>query len=137
MRFVEVHVSKHEIVSRGLHLRCPNCGAKSLFPEGSLRIHDECPSCGLDLNRGEGFFLGPMVVNYSIAVLGFAVPCLALWAGGVLPLNWAFGLAGAGCVFLPIVLYRASWSLWLMVYFWFLPERLPANGGARGMGAED
>lgn len=132
-----MNVSKREIVSRGLHLCCPNCGAKALFVAGSLRIHTECPACGLELNRGEGFFLGPMILNYSIAVFGFAVPCIVLWAGGVLPLGWAFGFAGAGCVFLPIVLYRASWSLWLMVYFWFLPERLPANGGAIGADTED
>lgn len=120
-------VARGEIIARGLHLRCPNCGAKSLFPGRSLRIHERCPECGLELNSGEGFFLGPMVINYGIAVLGFAVPCIALWAAGVFPLAWAFGVAAAGCVILPIVLYRVSWSLWLMIYFWFLPDRLPAN----------
>lgn len=126
-----------EILSRGLHLRCPNCGAKSLFPARSLRIHERCPECGLELNSGEGFFLGPMVINYGIAAFGFAAPCILLWVAGVLPVGWAFGLAAAGCVFLPIVLYRLSWSLWLMIYFWFLPERLPANDGGGGTDSHD
>jgi len=92
-----------------------------------MRIRDRCPDCGLELNRGEGFFLGPMVINYGIAVFGFVVPCIILWASGVLAGAWAAGIAISSCLILPIALYRVSWSLWLMTYFWFLPERLPAN----------
>jgi hypothetical protein len=29
------------------------------------------------------------------------------------------------------------WSWWLMVYFYFLPQRLPANGGSTGLEEED
>jgi len=130
-------VSKREIISRGLHLRCPNCGGPALFQHGSMRINDRCPDCRTELNRGEGFFLGPMVVNYSFVVFAFVVPCIVLWALGVLPLALAIGLVAIGCVVLPFVLYRLSWSLWLMTYFWFLPDRLPANDGSTGREAED
>lgn len=102
-----------------------------------MRINRRCPSCRIELNRGEGFFLGPMVLNYSIAVFGFVIPCVLLGAAGVLPWSVALGLAALGCVILPIVFYRVSWSLWLMLYFWLLPERLPANGGPVGDEAED
>lgn len=130
-------VSKSDIVSRGLKLCCPNCGRKTLFQHGALRINDRCPICRVDLNRGEGFFLGPMVLNYSFVAFGFVLPCIVLWGIGVLRLGWAIGIAAAGCALLPVFLYRLSWSLWLMLYFWFLPERLPANGGTIGREAED
>jgi uncharacterized protein (DUF983 family) len=123
------------ILSRGLHMRCPNCGAKSLFAPGAMRIRARCPVCDLELNRGEGFFLGPMVINYSIAVFGFVVPCILLWARGTLPGVWAAGLAVAACVALPIALYRYSWSLWLIVYFYVLPDRLKANSSTLGRDA--
>jgi len=130
-------VTKREIVSRGLHLRCPNCGERTLFQTNAMRINRRCPSCRVDLNRGDGFFLGPMVLNYSIAVFLFVIPCILLGASGMFPWAIALGLAAAGCVILPIVFYRLSWSWWLMLYFWFLPERLPANGGLAGGEAED
>ena len=125
-----MEVSRQTIVSRGLRLRCPNCGEPTLFKRAAMRINERCTRCGLGLNRGEGFFLGPMVINYAIVVFVFAAPCILLWALGMLPLLIAGGLALAGCVVLPIVFYRISWSLWLMLYFCLLPDRLPANGGS-------
>jgi len=95
-----------------------------------MRINDRCPECGLVLNRGEGFFLGPMVINYGIAVFGFVVPCILLWVAGVLPGLWAAVLAITACIALPIALYRLAWSLWLMIYFWILPDRLELRGDA-------
>jgi hypothetical protein len=37
----------------------------------------------------------------------------------------------------PALLYRSTWSSWLMLYFYFLPESLPANGGPIGAQEED
>lgn len=130
-------VSKNEIISRGLRVRCPNCGEKTLFHTHSLKINRRCPSCGVGLDRGEGFFLGPLVVNYTIAVFVFAVPFILLGLAGIFPWVLSIALAAASCLILPFLLYRATWSWWLMLYFYFLPERLPANGGSVGADAED
>jgi hypothetical protein len=94
-----------------------------------MRINRECHGCGLMLDRGEGFYLGPMVINYGIAAFGFVAPCIILWTAGVLHGMWAALLAVVACIALPIPLYRLSWSLWLSVYFFVLPDRLPANRG--------
>lgn len=54
-------------------------------------------------------------------------------------ISWTVSLvlAGMGCTVLPILLYRSTWSWWLMLYFLFLPESLPANGGTVGVEEED
>jgi len=124
-------VTRAQIVARGVQQRCPNCGHRALFPPRSLRIHEHCPDCGLTLDPGEGFWLGPLVLNYAVTVLVAVVPVILLGVRGMLPLPLAIALAlTVGGVGLPWLLYRASWSWWLTAWFFFLPHRLPANGGA-------
>jgi uncharacterized protein (DUF983 family) len=51
---------------------CPRCG-HALFPL-PLTMHEACPGCGLDLDRGQpGYFTGAMYVSY-----GLAIPLIAL-----------------------------------------------------------
>lgn len=122
-------VTRIEIVRRGLAGRCPNCGERTLFPPGSFRIHPRCPHCGVALDRGEGFFLGAWVMNYGVTVFGLVLPTILLGVAGVLSWTVTLVVAIVACFALPVLFYRASWSWWLMVYFYFLPEQLPANGG--------
>lgn len=121
-----VMVSRTDIVMRGLLNRCPNCGAASLFERG-LRLNQKCPRCGLELERGEGFFLGSMSINYGVTILVVLVPILVLALTGTLSVSWAIGLAVAGTILFPILFYRSSRSWWLMAYYFFLPHQLPAN----------
>jgi uncharacterized protein (DUF983 family) len=130
-------VTKGQIISRGLSNRCPNCGERTLFPRGSLRVNRKCSNCGLDLDRGEGFFLGPWCLNYGIVVFGVVLPVIVLANLGIIPWGVALGVSAVGCFGIPALLYRSSWSWWLMIYFFFLPQRLPANGGPIGLTAED
>ncbi len=119
-------VARSEILLRGLRNRCPNCGGKSLFA-GAFRLHQECPRCGLPLERGEGFFLGSMSINYGVTIAVWLVPMLILGWTGMLPAPWAIGLALAGGALFPVLFYRSSRSLWLMAFYFFLPHELPAN----------
>jgi len=122
-------VTPGQIISRGLTNRCPNCGERSLFPPRSLRINRRCPVCGVGFDRGEGFFLGPWVLNYTVTVFIFVLPSIVLGVRGVLPWSVSLALAALGALLLPVLLYRAAWSWWLAIYFFFLPGNLPANGG--------
>jgi len=132
-----MNVSKTQILARGMAGRCPNCGEKTLFPRGSLRIRRRCPVCGTGFDRGEGFFLGPWVLNYTLAVFVFVLPAIVAGTMGKIPWSLALVLAAAGCTLIPIMLYRRTWSWGLMLYFYFLPHSLPANGGAVGSDEED
>lgn len=123
-----LRVTRSQIIARGLANRCPNCGNHSLFPPRSLRIREVCPVCELKFDPGGGFRLGPWVINYTITVIGFVVPLLVVGSEGLMPLPLAVGLAVVlGGFGIPLLLYRSSWSWWLMIYFVFFPYRLPGN----------
>lgn len=119
-------VSRAEIVWRGLRNRCPDCGEEPLFRRG-FQIQESCPGCGLSHELGEGFFLGSMSINYGVTVVAFLVPILVLYLTGVLSGLAAAVAAGVGAILFPIAFYRSSRSWWLMAYYFFLPQHLPAN----------
>jgi uncharacterized protein (DUF983 family) len=129
-------VTPGQIVARGLTMRCPNCGSRTLF-SGLLHMNDRCPVCGLVFEKEEGFFLGAMVFSYTLtALIAGVVPCIALLAGlAQAPLRdqvAVFGAAIAAALVLPFLFYRPSKSLWLMTYYAFVPDELPVNGAILG-----
>lgn len=119
-------VSHRDILKRGLSCSCPNCGQAKLF-RSLVRIHHNCPACGMRLERGDGYFLGPLCINYGIVALVYVLPLLLIGVLGWLPLNIALAFGLGGALLLPIFLYRYSWSWWLMIYYTCLPEELHAN----------
>lgn len=131
-------VTKGQIFTRGITHRCPNCGAKKLFKEGTLfELNPECPDCGLKIERDEGFFLGSMSLNYGVTLICFLVPVLLLYLVGVFSGLTAALVAGIGALGFPILFYRSSRSWWLMSYYFFLPKHLPANRDAIPPGQDE
>ncbi len=121
-------VTRRQIIARGLANRCPNCGGHTLFKAGTLfELDRACRQCGLKLEKDEGFFLGAMAINYGVTCVGLLTPVAALWYFGVLPGRVAVGLALGLGLFAPLALYRSSRSWQLMLYYYFLPQHLPAN----------
>lgn len=121
-----LEVGKRDILRRGMHHCCPNCGGKTLF-RGRLSMNETCSRCGMAFERGEGFFLGSMSLNYIVTVLGYLLPILVLALIGWIPAKLTIALAVVGAIMVPILLYRSTRSWWLMAYFYFLPHELPAN----------
>jgi len=131
-------VTRRQIVGRGLAGRCPNCGGHTLFAAGArFTIHERCANCGLGFNRGEGFFLGPLVINYTVTVIVFIIPVILLNVHGVISTKAAIVATGGGALLIPILLYRRSWSWWLMTYFYFLPQKLSGNVDVQHEGGEE
>jgi len=124
-------VTRLRIVARGLRNRCPNCGGSTLFREGTwFEVNKECPRCGLRFERDEGFFLGSMSLNYGVTLVCFLTPVMLLAYKGVIGTTVAIVLAGAGSIGFPLAFYRSSRSWWLMQYYAFFPQHLPANKNA-------
>ena len=98
-------------IGRGLRLRCPVCGQGRLF-RGFFAMEDRCPSCGLDLKREQGYYVGAMYINYgatATVLLGAGIP-MAMKGWSLAQITWP--LASFAIVF-PIVFFRWSKSLWL------------------------
>jgi len=133
-----VKVTRLQIVARGLTNRCPNCGGRTLFQPGKLfDIAPECPRCGLRIERDEGFFLGSMSLNYGFTIVVFLTPILILAFHGKIGPTAAIVTGGIGAILVPILFYRSSRSWWLMNYYFFLPQHLPANQGLRPAGEDE
>lgn len=123
-----MEVTRGQIITRGLGNRCPNCGGKTLFKAGKVfELDRSCRQCGLKLEKDEGFFLGAMAINYGVTCVGLLTPVAILWYLGVVPGKVAIGLALGLALLAPLALYRSSRSWQLMLYYFFLPQHLPAN----------
>jgi uncharacterized protein (DUF983 family) len=121
-------VTRGHIIARGLTNRCPNCGGRTLFKSGTFfEINKECPQCGFKIERDDGFFIGSMSLNYGVTLVGFLTPVLLLAYYQVIGVTLASVLAGVGALLLPVLFYRSSRSWWLMNYYFFVPQHLPAN----------
>jgi hypothetical protein len=59
---------------------------------------------------------------------------IVLYFTGRIGATATFTIALLAGLFAPLLLYRRSWAWWLMLYYFFLPDNLPANLGGR---AED
>ena len=132
-------VTRAQIIARGLTNRCPNCGERTLFQKGTLfKVNPACPACGFPIERGsdEGFYLGSLSLNYGVTLIGFLLPVGILAWKGVIGTTTALVVGLIGAVAVPALLYRPSRSWWLMNYYLFLPQHLPANGG-KGRVGED
>lgn len=119
-------VTSRQLIRRGLKCRCPNCGKAKLF-KSILKIEHSCPECGMLLERGDGYYLGPLCLNYGFAVFAFVIPTLLLGFFNWVPIQFALLVSCLFALLLPILLYRFSWSCWLMIYYICLPGELHAN----------
>jgi uncharacterized protein (DUF983 family) len=123
-----MNVSRIDIISNGLKCHCPNCGATSLFASGHFfKVNETCSNCNLRIEKGDGAFLGPFVINYAVTAFGVIIPVILLHVLGKLSATPTLVLCFIGALLVPMLLYRLSWGWWLMLYYLFLPDNLPAN----------
>lgn len=108
--------------------KCPNCGERTLFQPGRyFKVNETCSTCGLRIEKGDGAFLGPFVINYTVTAFGIVIPVILLYVAGRLGATATLVLCFVASLGMPLVLYRLSWGWWLMLYYFFLPDNLPAN----------
>lgn len=121
-------VTRTDVIANAITGCCPNCGKRSIFAKGRVfKVNESCPNCGLRIENGDGAFLGPFVINYGITAFGIIIPVIVLYVTGRLGLTATFATALLAGLFAPLILYRLSWAWWLMLYYFFLPDNLPAN----------
>lgn len=110
---------------RALLLRCPRCGAGGIL-QNWFRLKRECPTCGLELDRGESdYWIGGYAVNFVAAellVVGvLIVVVLASWPDVPWEVVQYGGVALA--ILVPVLFFPFSRVLWLTWDVMFRPNR--------------
>ena len=110
---------------RGVCLRCPRCGARSLFRTW-LAMHERCAGCGLRFEREQGYFLGAIYINYGVTVVLALLGSCALeyWTQPSLTQELVLWV-GFGTAF-PVLFFRYARGLWLGVDYIFDPSEAAA-----------
>lgn len=114
--------SRLRAMGRGLVGACPRCGGRGLFAS-MVDLHPRCPTCGLQLEREEGYWLGAMAVSIGTVIVVFGT----LFVGGI-ALTWPDVpwnlLLIAGLVVnaaIPILGYGWAKTTWLGINLAFHP----------------
>jgi len=118
-------VTRPRIILRGLTLRCPNCGGRSVF-RGLFHVNTRCERCDFLVQREECFFLGAMALNFAVAAFPL-VPIFALVFMERISVPLALALCVVWALLIPVLFYNLSRSLWMMLVYLVIPQRLPAN----------
>jgi uncharacterized protein (DUF983 family) len=110
-------------LTRGLLLRCPNCGGGPLNATW-FRMREACPRCGLKVERGgSDYFLGSMMFNLIGAEGMFVVGLLAVLIATWPDVPWDFLQFGGPVlmVLFPIAFFPFSKTIWLAFDVAFRP----------------
>jgi uncharacterized protein (DUF983 family) len=95
-----------------------------------MRMRPNCPSCGLQLDRGESdYFYGAYMLNFIAAELvplaAFVVGLIVTWPSP--PWNALLGMTLTLAIVAPILLYPTSKALWLAVDLMMRPDEAAKN----------
>jgi uncharacterized protein (DUF983 family) len=121
-------VTRRDIVVRGLLHRCPNCGRPGVF-RGLFKTNERCENCDFLIQREDGFFLGAIAINYAAAAAPLIVIFVLIFMNAI-SVPVALAIAIPWTIVVPILFYRTSKSLWLMLVYLFMLRDLPANRAA-------
>jgi uncharacterized protein (DUF983 family) len=109
-----------KILGHGVRLRCPRCGVGRLY-EKPFKMYGNCSHCDLKFEREQGYFIGAMYINYA-ATVAIAVPGFFLLdAFTAMTINQQLALWVPFAVIFPLVFFRHSRSLWLVLDHYFNP----------------
>jgi uncharacterized protein (DUF983 family) len=111
----KVRLSGWSLIARALALRCPRCGVGRIF-DARFHMRVFCPACGVVFWKSGGEWLGPGVIDYSIATLAG----LAAWSVLVLADVSAIAqlvFASLAALIIAVVLSRWSRSFWTLLLY--------------------
>lgn len=94
-----------------LQQKCPRCRRGTIF-RGLFTMHRACPSCGLEFEREQGYFLGAMYFSYALAVL-IVLPVIAVMVMSGFAAAPIYLTSTATLIILAPWLFRYSRVLWL------------------------
>jgi uncharacterized protein (DUF983 family) len=97
---------------RAVRLLCPRCGEGKLFT-GWLKMAPRCPHCQLKLDRGPGYYLGAIYVNYGLTSLITTAAFLIGRFRWHIPGQQLLWPLFAFCILFPLLISRQARAIWL------------------------
>jgi hypothetical protein len=76
-------------------------------------MHAACSQCGLKFDRGPGYYLGSIYINYGLTAVLVTGGYLALFLTDTLTPAARLALLGCFCMIFPLWFFRYARSLWL------------------------
>jgi uncharacterized protein (DUF983 family) len=110
------------LLLRAFRLRCPVCGVGRLF-SGWFRMPERCSHCRFRFERGPGYWLGSIYVNYGLLALLVTIGYFIFFFTEVLPELTVRWLLAGFCVLFSLVFFRFARSIWLAFDTYFDPVR--------------
>lgn len=127
---------------RGLQRRCPYCGGRGIFSNYFV-LRDRCPTCGVQFEREDGYFLGAYAFNLIFSEflgLGLALAIIFGTAMRHAELLWQEALALSLAVLFPVLFFPYSRGAWMAFDLTFHPPGIgeePQMRGAVAAGPRD
>ncbi|WP_417361868.1 DUF983 domain-containing protein [Galbibacter sp.] len=113
---------------------CPKCNEGKMYrsknaynPTETLKMHENCSTCGLKYQIEPSFFYGAMYVSYGVGI-AFAVAAFVityLFIGADLDTSF-FVIIGTLVVFMPIIM-RISRNIWINFFVHYSPTVIKKN----------
>jgi uncharacterized protein (DUF983 family) len=112
----EAELSGGVLFRRALGSRCPACGRGSIL-RSYLVMNESCPACHAVFWRSDGEWIGPAVINFSIAVeAAFITWGVAEFFGLAYFLQMTLpAVAAVGVALAMMPLSRSFWTLFLYI----------------------
>jgi uncharacterized protein (DUF983 family) len=110
------------LLGRALRLRCPMCGVGKLFC-GWFRMPNRCEHCNFGFERGPGYWLGSIYVNYGLTALLVTISYFVLFFTDALPQTAVLWLLTVFCVLFPLWFFRYGRSIWIALDLYFDPDQ--------------
>ncbi|MDZ4819935.1 MAG: DUF983 domain-containing protein [Planctomycetota bacterium] len=115
---------------RALRLRCPLCGRGKLF-RNWIRMPENCAHCQLKFQRGPGYYLGSVYVNYGLTAVLVTIGYFALFFSEVMSNTMQLVCLVTFCVLFPLWFFRYARALWLALDLYLDPGQLDGEPQAR------
>jgi uncharacterized protein (DUF983 family) len=103
------------LIARAMALRCPRCGGGAIF-DSPFRMRAACPACGVVFWKSEGEWLGPGMIDYSIATASGLIAWAILVLLGVSAIT-QFVVASLAALIIAAALSRWSRSFWTLLLY--------------------
>ena len=107
---------------RACKLRCPVCGVGRLF-RNWFATPTRCHHCGFRFERGPGYWLGSIYVNYGLTALIVTAAYLGLYFSETISPTTLLWLSAGFCFAFPLWFFRYARAIWLAVDLYFDPPR--------------